>query len=235
MNLIALHGFLGQAQDFKPLVDSLNPEWALVPDLFGEDLNFLGSDFENFTRQILERVSDEKVEGPIDLVGYSLGGRLALHLVIAKPELFGKVILLSTHPGVSAPEEVQKNRHTEDEWVQKIVGGPWENFVDAWMAQPVFKNDEKRNPEEENFDEKTLIKALTAFSKTRHHFTQEQLLQLKHPLTWVCGEKDEKYRRLAQETAEKRRGLDEVIVLPGKGHRLIADKDLSWLSALFSS
>lgn len=73
------------------------------------------------------------------LAGYSLGGRLALHVLADRPLLWHRVLLLSTHPGL-ANETGRSERLVHDlSWQIRSQQDPWVEVCDSWTAQPVLQ------------------------------------------------------------------------------------------------
>src|ERR1700722_16825830 len=100
MCLYALHGFLGLPSDwthlFKqmstPLIDEIH-----AVDLFVEDpvaLNVWG-----------RNLKVPSTSGPRILLGYSLGGRLAMHALLGQTSKWDAAVMISAHPGLSSDEE----------------------------------------------------------------------------------------------------------------------------------
>lgn len=234
MRLIALHGFLGSSKDFTPLINELHAEDQWIPSLFGDDKRFLSKDFRQWTEMALAYIEERFRDEPVTLVGYSLGGRLALHLVMAKPELFDQVVLLSTHPGIFDSRQVEARRQWEREWTESFATLPMDQAISKWLAQSLFSQDEEREIESDHFDRKTLIRAFENFSNTKHLFTPKDLQTLRKKLTWAFGELDLKFLKIKEELEELRASQDQFVVVPEAGHRLIARKDLTWLYPFFS-
>ena len=73
-----------------------------------------------------------------DILGYSMGGRLALSFAVLYPEFVRKLILESTSPGLESETE-RKNRRSQDEKLGKfILEQGIEKFVDYWENIPLF-------------------------------------------------------------------------------------------------
>jgi 2-succinyl-6-hydroxy-2,4-cyclohexadiene-1-carboxylate synthase len=87
-----------------------------------------------------EWVKKQKKEKNI-LLGYSLGGRLALHCLLEDPSLWHAAIIISAHPGIQDP--VQKNgRYQKDvQWAQRFLHEEWISLLSDWNAQSVFQNE----------------------------------------------------------------------------------------------
>lgn len=92
--LLFLHGFLGQKEDWEPLLAHLP-----VLDISCIDLPYQATDIAVAVKEIAQTA---KI-----VVGYSAGGRLALELKARFPNDYGKVIALSAHPGLKTEEEKQ--------------------------------------------------------------------------------------------------------------------------------
>lgn len=234
MNLIALHGFLGSAKDFGDVTKKINPKELWIPDLFGKDKDFLSGDFNQWTTQALSYIEGRFHGEPADLIGYSMGGRLALHLVMRNPERFNRVILLSTHPGLFDTEEIIKRHSWERMWLEKLESLPMDQFIKEWLAQPLFSDDERRTLNTDAFDRLTLQRSFEMFSNTKHQFAPGDLEDLRKNLIWVFGERDQKFLKIKSELETLRGSKDRFLVIPQAGHRLVAGKDLTWLYTLFS-
>lgn len=240
MNLVAFHGFLGSSEDFQKFEDLLEIKNIWKPDLFGQDQFLLRQGFDDFVSQAQREIAkrfgfgeSHSVSRP-HLLGYSLGGRLALHLALHAPDHFDKVVLLSTHPGIFEPSQKKDRQEWEEGWLESLIQDSFEDFWWKWQNQPLFAHDELSHSPKFDLDKKTLKSALSSFSNTRHQFTLDDLKKLSKKLIWVSGEKDLKFQSL-MEKVRALRPADEFLTVPQAGHRLIARKDLTWLSALFSS
>lgn len=186
----AIHGFLGKPSDWEGFdVEPVTIGIAPSPEAWAEKFN--------------ESVMHEKVRRT--LIGYSMGGRLALHALIQRPDLWEKAILISTNPGII---EGKEERLIHDErWASRFENDPWYEVVADWMAQPIFKGSSAPLRLESDFDRKELACHLRSFSLGRQNpLTHEKAI-------WVVGERDEKLRKM----------LPSALVIPNAGHRVIFD------------
>ena len=96
--IIFLHGFLGTPQDFHPVLKNIHiPYQALtLPGHCNKPL-----DLEKF---------EEEIPFKSTLVGYSLGGRIAMHLAKKYPEKIKKLIIVSAAPGLYEPRDARKKK-----------------------------------------------------------------------------------------------------------------------------
>ena len=80
----------------------------------------------------------DTVGRPALWVGYSMGGRTALHVALAHPDQVEGLVLISTTAGIDAPEEREARRAADDALAARIQTEGTEAFLDWWLAQPLF-------------------------------------------------------------------------------------------------
>jgi 2-succinyl-6-hydroxy-2,4-cyclohexadiene-1-carboxylate synthase len=72
------------------------------------------------------------------VVGYSQGGRIALHLALRYPHLVERLVLIGATAGIDDPDERQHRRDSDDELATRIERIGTAAFIDEWLAQPLF-------------------------------------------------------------------------------------------------
>lgn len=140
--LVLLHGFAGSSRSWEPVAHSLGTGRRLVAiDLLGHG----GSDGPPAERHAIERqvadlawLIEGQCEGPVDILGYSLGARVALWLAVAAPELVGRLVLESPSAGIDGLAEREARVAADERWAALLESGDLGAFHDAWEAQPVF-------------------------------------------------------------------------------------------------
>lgn len=149
------------------------------------------------------------VEGDV-LLGYSMGGRLALDLL--QRRRFDKAIIISA--GLNAPDEVRKQH--DEEWARRFESEEWPSLMRAWSAQPVFGGHivERR---EEDFDRTELARQLRESSPAV--LPPPRLEVIETPVLWIAGERDAKYVDIAKR-AVARLPHAELWICPDAGHRV---------------
>ena len=211
MTLIALPGFLGEPEDWGCFdAPSLGVE-RFMPHSVGHAFS-LGSFAEAFNRNVLSYT-----EPPRILMGYSMGGRLALHALLQSPAIWAAGILVSTHPGLTQEEEREKRFKADHLWAQRFLEEPWEQLMRAWENQPIFQNATHRFVRQES-DRRLLAVQLVAFSLGVQEDLRPAIQKLDLPLLWIAGEKDGSYFAHAQQMAALH-PTSQVQLIPNAAHR----------------
>ncbi len=191
--LVFLHGFLGSHLDFLPLIEDLEKDFfCLAIDLPAHGQ----SSYESPT---LKRIKDTIAffkQKPI-LIGYSMGGRIALELRDSLEAL--AVIVLSSHLGLSSLEEQKKKWKEDLLWEKKLISLAPKDFLKLWYNQPIFSSLAKNTL----LLEKTLTNRLYKNPKELSLLLKEMSLAKRpRPSIDPCstyflfGENDAKYKAL---------------------------------------
>jgi 2-succinyl-6-hydroxy-2,4-cyclohexadiene-1-carboxylate synthase len=141
--VLALHGFTGSARTWDPLADALRGQRRVIaPDLLGHGRSDAPADP---SRHALEAQADDLAgllttleAAPADVIGYSMGARLALVLALRHPASVRGLILESPSAGISDPDERARRRAADEILAARLERDGMVAFVDAWEAQPLF-------------------------------------------------------------------------------------------------
>lgn len=235
LNLFFLHGFLGRPQDWEPVQSALAKQDKFlikVPDYFKIDPLSPTHDFAEWAQNFNKWVEQE-VEGVGQniLVGYSLGGRLALHALENRPHLWSRVVLVSTNPGFNddhgefteESEERNKRWLNDSYWAQEFLTGSWETVLVNWNAQAVFggaRTEPVRN--EKNYSRDMLSLALTQWSLAQQRNMRPIIREHLKKILWLVGERDEKFVEMAARLKEEMGELHSEVIR-NASHRVLFD------------
>ena len=202
--LIFVHGFLGCKEDWSAVQKALDvPSIAL--SLPGHERAPL--DLETFEQGI--------PEGAI-VVGYSMGGRLAMHCALKYPGKIKKLIVLSAQPGLERGIEERKKK--DEEWIKLLEQGI-DPFLDKWYAQPLFssfKLTDAMKKRRRNCDPQKMIEVIKRYSPARMKNLWPELQKISSETVFLFGEDDIKYRRIGERLEKDFRCL----WIPKAGHPL---------------
>ncbi len=224
--LLLLHGFLGSHQDFEPLLPMLSTRfYCILPDLpgHGQTLSIPGDYTFSATAIALLTLLDHLKISQTHLLGYSLGGRLALYLVCHYPERFMNVILESASPGLKTAEE-RKIRIERDEAIaQQLETLPLAGFLLQWYSNPLFASLQARPDlyaamlrQRQNNHPMALAKALRGFSLGRQNALWHCLPEIERSLLLV-GALDSKFVAINRDMVAQCKSAS-LTILEGCGH-----------------
>lgn len=230
MNLYLLHGFLGLPSDFERTMREIETPSEESHVLSVDYLKFRETSSQvaltdwgkQFNRWV-ESYEKGKSSGKRVLVGYSQGGRLALHAVQANPSFWQGLILISTNLGISNGEKPARLK-SDQEWAQKFLNENFVKTVEKWNAQPVFqgsKAEPQRN--ETQYNRNLLVSCLENWSLAHQQDFKQEIPNWKMPTMYVAGDKDAKYIQIAREF-QRLQPSANLSIVPESGHRVLFDQ-----------
>jgi 2-succinyl-6-hydroxy-2,4-cyclohexadiene-1-carboxylate synthase len=171
------------------------------------------------------------------LVGYSMGARAALSLVVDDPARFAGALLESGSPGIVDDAERARRVDADEELARALETQPLSTFVDRWYAQPLFASLARRTslPSVKaaacTNDAKALARALRGLGTGQMPPLWDALPRLSLPLRLVVGREDARYVAIAQ--AMRERATHAVVdVIEGAGHNTHIEEPRAFLRAL---
>jgi 2-succinyl-6-hydroxy-2,4-cyclohexadiene-1-carboxylate synthase len=228
--LILLHGFTGSADSWRPLLPALGRRRrALAFDLPGHGPAPGGAppariDLGDCVEAVRRRLDALGIREAV-LLGYSLGGRLALRFAVDHPECVRGLVLESASPGIPEPAARDARRKADHALADGIEREGLDAFVDAWMRQPLFATQD-RLPRAVRDRERALRMIhhpgwLAASLRGTGQGTMaplwDDLPALRTPVLLLAGELDAKYRDVTAKVAVRMPDA-RVLIVPGAGH-----------------
>lgn len=224
----ALHGFLGEGADWVPLKDELRkilpPFDFYAPSLFSQGNSFNFESFEAISESIqnyLATMSFNSQSVKKVYIGYSLGGRIGLHLLDSGS--FDHFIFISTHYGLDNMNDQQKRIESDKLWADRVKQLGWDDFLAQWSNQDVLAKSTKVLRQEAHFDRNKLRQALLNLSLGRQENKKLNIQKHQSQITWIIGENDQKFLDLGSELVEKKI-LPKIGRISNSGHRVVFDQ-----------
>jgi 2-succinyl-6-hydroxy-2,4-cyclohexadiene-1-carboxylate synthase len=190
--------------------------WERVAREVGERYRSICLDFTTWT--FGERVDELLRSAPAGaaVVGYSLGGRIALHAALREPCRFGALVLVGATPGIEDRDERRERARDDEELAAWMEDAPIEEVVARWERMPVFDGQppavvEAQRPGRLTHDPQQLASLLRSSSPGRLGPLWDRLGELTMPVLAIAGERDERYAAIA-------RRMGPAAIVPGAGH-----------------
>lgn len=141
--LVLLHGFTGSAANWEPHVAAFSEHFAVYAiDIIGHGESDAPVDLTHYRMERavddLSVLLDRLDLTSIALLGYSMGGRVALHLALALPERIRALVLESASPGIADPAERAARARADEALAASIQRDGLEAFIDRWQSLPLF-------------------------------------------------------------------------------------------------
>lgn len=235
--LWCLHGAVGHAADWQGL--SI-PGWAVKRVDLWRFLDCCPMPLGEFGRALNEEA--RRTEGPNVLIGYSMGGRLALHALLEADQPWDAAIMVSAHPGIENEDERARRRAADAEWGAKAIQGDWTHFLAEWNAQSVLGEVLPGMADRYSLRSRSreIGRSFIDWSLGAQEPLWEKLPSLDKPVLWVCGERDEKFKALGERAVALIPGARLAMVpsghrVPWEAPEAFAEIVRSWLSESFGT
>ena len=156
------------------------------------------------------------------LLGYSMGGRLALHALLENPHPWQAAVIVSAHPGLEQESERIARRGSDAEWATQALAGDWQQFLSRWNAQPLLGAAALRDAQASGtliMRRREIARSFVDWSLGAQSSLWERLAEISIPVLWIAGENDPRYLALA-ERAVSMLPNGHLATAPAAGHRV---------------
>lgn len=154
-------------------------------------------------------------------IGYSMGGRTALHLALARPDLVRSLVLIGATGGLDTEAERSQRRRADEQLAERIGSIGVDAFIDEWLAQPLFdtlsEESACRSARVTNTGE-GLARSLRTCGTGTQRPLWDRLDSLDMPVLVLAGELDTKFIALGQRLAASIGANATFAVVPASGH-----------------
>ncbi len=230
--IVLAHGFTQTARSWatvqRLLADRGYPD-AVAVDLAGH------GDATDLAHDLVQSGDHLVAAGGIGTyVGYSMGGRIALHAALAHPDAVQRLVLISTTAGIEDDDERSAREEADRELAGRIETIGVRQFVDEWLASPLFAH---LDAHEAQRDDRLRNSPAGLASSLRLAGTGTQrplwgrLAEIAIPVLVVVGERDAKFRWIGERLRDELPHGD-LRVIAGAGHSVHLEQPQSTVDAL---
>jgi len=229
--IVLVHGFAQTRDCWGPLLDDLAADHEVCRvDAPGHGRSAtLHAGLRTGARLIADQ------GGRAIYLGYSMGGRLALHLALANPELVERLVLIGATAGIDDPAERAERRRADEAMAARLERDGVDAFVEAWLDQPLFAGLEPwarfRAERRENTVE-SLAESLRQAGTGAQDPLWDRLHRLDMPVLVTAGERDAKFAALAHRLAESIGPNADVALVGGAGHAAHLERPAEFITTL---
>lgn len=229
--ILFLHGFMGDRFEFREAIAGLSKQFYCVAiDLLDHgETEIINQNIDDYTIQsaadfVINFLDLLRIERCF-LVGYSMGGRLALYLALHFPQYFSKVVLESASAGLRTITERGDRLAKDDQLATKLETGDFRLFIKAWYQQPIFANLRSHPNFPQMLEQRLsnspikLAKCLRNLSLGRQPSLWDKLTENEVPLLLLVGKLDSKFVQINQQM-QKVCKFSQLEIITNCGHNI---------------
>ncbi len=223
-----LHGFTQSKDSWREIIECMPPRWRwILADLRGHgetEVDAAQPHTLEACQGDLEQLWDHLGIARGHLVGYSMGGRLALHIAVHRSDRLLSLVTIGAHAGLTA-EERSRRQAADEDLAGEIEAEGVEAFVQRWSNLPLFAGQARRGPEflalqrAERLRNRPagLAASLRGMGAGAMEPLWGRLGTLRCPTLFVAGAEDPRYVAHAEGLAAGVRG-GRALAVAGAGH-----------------
>lgn len=204
--LVWLHGLLGSATDWQPVIEQFNHCRSLAVNLpgHGDSQEETCQGFDHFNAQMNTLLQYHQID-EYYLIGYSLGARLAMHFAcFYQPNGLLGLVIEGGNVGLVDQQARSEREKNDRAWAQRFRTEPMENVLNDWYQQAVFADlsptqRQKLIAVRQDNNPQSIADMLESTSLSLQPFLVPNLHQLTCPYRYFCGERDQKFRSVSQQ------------------------------------
>lgn len=244
--MVALHGFTGSGlifEQFSARFKSLGIRLIAV-DLpgHGNTITPDSAEIHTYEAQItnLSSLLSTLNIPKFHLLGYSMGGRIALHYALNHPDKIISLILESTNNGISNDND-RIERVSRDEKLSEQIMQNYPDFLLKWNRLPIFKSPPKAQKTQiESFkkiqlnqDPIQMALSMREFSPGKIPYVYDELTLISCPVLAITGKNDQKYSELWKSLIYKFQNGDHINI-ENSGHRVHLDQPVIYIDTIMN-
>lgn len=232
--LVLLHGFAGSIDTWQPI----SLELAKTHEVIAIDI--LGHGKTDATKQV-QRYSMKEISLDLnelfrqlglenfDLLGYSMGGRLALYFAYHYPKRVNRLLLESSSPGLKTEEERTERQAKDCVLAEQILSNGMDWFVRYWQTLPIFMVENCHQGTKQGLNNLHLLQknavpiglanSLKGMGTGAQDSLWPVLKEISCKTALICGANDKKFCTINKEMQSMMPNAKQIIVASA-GHRV---------------
>lgn len=235
--VVLLHGFTQTRRCWTPIDDALSAHRQVVAlDAPGHgDAARVATDLWGAAEHFATQLDGAGPTEPATVVGYSMGGRMALHLALAHPELVGRLVLIGATAGIDDPVERAARRRSDHDLATRIERIGVSRFLDEWLALPLFAGlpaERAHRAERERNTATGLASSLRLAGTGTQAPLWDRLGELTVPTLVVTGARDERFTALGARLVAGLGDSAAPAVIADAGHSAHLEQPARFVDAL---
>jgi len=240
--IFLLHGFTGQARDWNFLDKQLSAKFFPIKiDILGHGQSDSPTEKKYYSEinliKHLNSIIDYFNFNQNILLGYSMGGRIALSYSLAYPEKISALILESASPGIENSIERQLRIEHDQKLAETIFEKGTKKFIRDWVNQPFFDSLKKISPDKliKIISDRSLnnpiglTNILSEFSQGKMNSKWTQLDKINFPVLLISGELDKKYCEINKKAYQLLQNA-ELKIIKISGHNVHLEKEKEFVN-----
>lgn len=243
--IVFLHGFMGSGEDWMQIALHLQHSFcSVLVDLPGHgNASSAAHDqvwgMQETSQAIIADIQRMDVQDCY-LVGYSMGGRIALYLTLNYPELFKQTILESASPGLTSAEERKARIEQDATLARRLIKDDYNEFLEWWYQLPLFQGISEHPNYPAMIERRlknepaNLAKSLRDIGTGRQPSLWEKLEDNSVPILLINGDKDVKFQGIAERMVHSGRGISRTRI-PDCGHNCHFEQPRAFCRVLMDS
>ena len=232
---VFIAGLLSDERVWQPLAERLEHDLDITQAVFPD-----GSQLTSLRQMAADILA--ATDGPLDVFGHSMGGRIALDLVDLAPERVNSLVLADTGAHPTNPAELAKREqvielaHSQgmqalcDQWLPPMV-------AEGCRADPEFMTNLEQmvlayTPEQHESQIRALINRSDA---------QSRLADIHCPVLFITGSEDQWSPPTQHQAMQEQVASSALTIVPGAGHFApleavpeFAEAVVQWYRGVFS-
>lgn len=206
-----LHGFTQTGASWAPVVPALEAAGHTVATPELPD----GVDLDGAARRLAADL------GAGVWCGYSMGGRVALHVALAAPEVVERLVLVSATAGIDGAMDRAVRREQDEARAAAVERDGVDAFLTEWLAQPMFASlpaDAAAIEERRRNSAERLASHLRLMGSGTQQPSWSRLAGLAMPVLVIAGRRDTKFVGLAHRLVASIGDNATLRIIDGAGH-----------------